>query len=454
MKFRILIIGFLLLSISACHKTQDTSVQYDLTQISQSDTLRVVVRHSPFSYFIYKGQELGYDYELCQDLAAYLNVNLKIIQASDETEVLEILESGQADLAACNCTMTKDINSQYYFLKTHDENGMVLVQRKGRNAIAKVTDLENRKVYIARNSVFHNRLQALNDEIGGGIRIVLAADSTSIDSLIEQVEDGTIDYTLAYQDIASVYYNYNKQLDVRLPVAFPQSKGWVMRRNTPDFNAAVTEWWQQTDAKSIAKLKSIYFNNNLYISSHRKVLLSKGSISPYDAYFKMYAPEIGWDWRLLTALVYHESRFDSTIVSYAGAMGLMQLMPVTALRYGLDSTNVFNPEKNIAAGVQYIKYLQRVYRHVEDKEEQQKFILASYNAGPAHILDAMALAKKYGKHPDIWYDNVEYYLMKKSEPEYYNDEVVKYGLFRGGQTRRYVQSVFETYQNYIRLSSK
>ena len=124
-------------------------------------------------------------------------------------------------------------------------------------------------------------------------------------------------------------------------------------------------------------------------------------------------------------------------------------MPTTAAAYGLDSVTIFEPEANIAAGVQYIKHLQNIYRKVDDEMEQQKFILASYNAGPAHILDAMALAEKYGKDPHVWYDNVEYYLMKKSDPVYYEDPVVKFGFYRGGQACKYVENVLNTYRKYL-----
>jgi membrane-bound lytic murein transglycosylase F len=133
-----------------------------------------------------------------------------------------------------------------------------------------------------------------------------------------------------------------------------------------------------------------------------------------------------------------------------GAAGLMQLMPRTAANFGLDKQTVFNPEMNIEAGVQYIKSLNLTFRKVENKDERVKFILAGYNSGPAHILDAMALAQKYGKNPQVWFGNVEFFLLKKSEPEFYNDKVVKYGYFRGKQTVSYVHNTLKTFEKYLR----
>ena len=152
---------------------------------------------------------------------------------------------------------------------------------------------------------------------------------------------------------------------------------------------------------------------------------------------------------MLASVAYHESHFDSQEVSWAGAAGLMQLMPRTAENFGLDKTTKFDAELNIEAGVQYIKSLTLAFRRVENSEERVKFVLAAYNSGPAHILDAMALAGKYGKNPQVWFNNVEYFLLKKSEPQFYNDPVVKYGYFRGRETVKYVQNTLDTYSKYL-----
>ena len=130
----------------------------------------------------------------------------------------------------------------------------------------------------------------------------------------------------------------------------------------------------------------------------------------------------------------------------------MQLMPSTAAIFGLDEDNIFNPEKNIEAGVQYIKSLNRMFGKIENQEERKKFILASYNSGPAHILDAMALAEKYGKNPHIWFEHVEYYLSKSNDPDYYNDEVMRYGKFGPSETIRYVRNTLDTYKKYKQRS--
>lgn len=211
----------------------------------------------------------------------------------------------------------------------------------------------------------------------------------------------------------------------------------------------MNKWLNDATTKQLEKrLNPLYWEKNLYFAI-KKVHIPKGAISPFDDLFKEAARRIDWDWKLLAAVAYAESGFDSTVVSWAGARGVMQLMPGTALSFGVDAFDIVNPEKSIFAGAEYIKSLNMIYRKIEDTEERTKFILASYNSGPAHIIDAMALAEKYGKDKYIWFDNVEFYLEKLDEPEFYNDSVVKYGSFRGTETLRYVPFVLETYSRYL-----
>ena len=149
-------------------------------------------------------------------------------------------------------------------------------------------------------------------------------------------------------------------------------------------------------------------------------------------------------------MVYQESRFNADAVSHAGAFGLMQLMPQTARRFGV--TEYSSPAEHIRAGVKYIEWLdKRFSSRIKDAGERKKFILASYNAGYGHVYDAIRLAEKYGKNPELWEDNVEFFLMKKSDPEYYKDEVVRNGYLRGTETYAFVRSIMYRYNHYLNI---
>ncbi|HOK35952.1 MAG TPA: transglycosylase SLT domain-containing protein [Paludibacteraceae bacterium] len=445
---------FLILTFVSCKKNEiDKRAQIsnrDLEQIILSDTLKVTTMYGSTSYFLFRDEDMGFDYEMAENLADFLKVKLKVELANSEPQMIQLLKDGKVDIVAYNIPETKELKKDFQYVFQQPRNSMVIVQRMGRNALSSVVELKDKKVYVKNNSVFHQRLKDLNNEIGGGIQIITVPDSITNDELIEMVANSKIDFTVAYRDKALLHQSYFRRLDCRLTIGFEQNNGWLIRKTSKNLLTAIKEWesLQKTQDKK-NRLLTKYWNKSPYFVIH-KIKIPKGAISPYDDLFKKYAPTIGWDWRLLAALAFHESRFDSAAISRVGALGLMQLMPQTAAQFGLDKSDIFNPEKNIEASIQYIKSLNMAFSQVVDKNERIKFIIASYNSGPSHILDAMALAQKYGKNPHIWFDNVEVYLLEKRNPEYYNDPVVKKGYYRGTETVRYVENVLDTYEKYLK----
>ena len=174
--------------------------------------------------------------------------------------------------------------------------------------------------------------------------------------------------------------------------------------------------------------------------------LQHGFISPYDDIFRRHAATIGWDWRILAAQAWVESKFRNDVVSWAGARGLMQLMPRTARAYGITLEETTDPDKNVGAAVRSIRDLERsLAKRVTDPQERLNFIIAAYNSGIGHIYDAMALAEKYDKNPAVRYGNVEEAVLWKANPEFYNDPACRFGYFRGPQTVNYVSHVTRSY---------
>jgi len=170
---------------------------------------------------------------------------------------------------------------------------------------------------------------------------------------------------------------------------------------------------------------------------------------PYEEYFKQYAAEIDWDWRMLAAMCYQESKFRPNAVSHKGAKGLMQLMPSTAESLGLSEENIFDPEQNIRASAMYIGHLKEVFGFIGNREENTKFVLASYNAGAAHVMDARRLAKRYGRSPYVWEENTAYWMEQLSNPTYANDSVVLYGSFDATEPIKYVKRVLKIYHKMM-----
>ncbi len=173
----------------------------------------------------------------------------------------------------------------------------------------------------------------------------------------------------------------------------------------------------------------------------------KGMISRYDHLFQRYASTVGVDWRLLAALSYQESRFDPMAQSWAGAKGLMQLMPATARKLGISDYEIFDPATNISGGARTLRSLLTLFMDIPPGDERLRFALAAYNGGSGHIRDAMKLAHKHGDNHRRW-DVVAQYVLKLSLPEYFNDPVVSYGYMRGNETYDYVNLVMQRYNIY------
>lgn len=237
-----------------------------------------------------------------------------------------------------------------------------------------------------------------------------------------------------------------------IPCGYSTDQGklsWAVRDGNTELADSIKNWYKPEIAANVKREERELFSTQ---SIHRHVYApmlntQAGIISNYDHLFKRYAPIARWDWRLLAAQCYQESCFDPKAYSWAGAKGLMQIMPETARHLGLTDSEVYEPEQNIYAAVRYINELNSHFTDIRNPEERKFFVLASYNGGFFHIRDAMALTKKNGKNPHKWIHVAEY-ILKLSTPEYYNDPVVKYGYMRGSETANYVSAIYSRWQKY------
>ena len=277
-------------------------------------------------------------------------------------------------------------------------------------------------------------------KIGVSLRVEVCK---SIDEMIKKFNAGDADI---------IVYQIPTSTKGTIPCGYSTNNGklaWAVRTDNTELADSLRSWYKPEIAESVKREEKALFSTQ---SIHRRVYApmlntQAGIISNYDHLFKRYAPIARWDWRLLAAQCYQESCFDPKAYSWAGAKGLMQIMPETAKHLGLAESDVYEPELNIYAAARYINELNTRFTDIRNSEERKFFILASYNGGFFHIRDAMALAKKNGKNPHKWIHVAEY-VLKLSTPEYYNDPVVKYGYMRGSETANYVSAIYSRWQKY------
>ena len=228
-----------------------------------------------------------------------------------------------------------------------------------------------------------------------------------------------------------------------------KATSWAVLPEQPNLKTALDEWYGDgVELAAERKDKTWRSERTVVRRKVRAPYISreKGIISTYDALFKQAAHYTGWDWRLVAAQCYQESGFDPNAVSWAGAKGLMQIMPATATHLGLSADRVFSPTDNVTAAARYVRQLQGRFHDIP-AAERYKFVLASYNGGQGHVQDARALARKYGRNPNKW-EEVGFYIRHLSQPRFYRDPVVRYGYMIGEETYNYVESIVSRWRLY------
>lgn len=464
----VFILLLLIVAVAGCkqyypNRETDTKELPDLAEIRERGSLIALTNYNSTDYFIYRGEPMGYQYELLKALATYLQINLELKVENDLNRSFEMLSDGQCDLLALNLTITKERKRFLRFTHPIGQTRQVLVQRKPKDWLSRTADeldrilirnqldLAGKTIYVQKDATFVERLHNLSEEIGDSIHIVEVDED--MEKLIRMVAEGEIDYTVADENVARVNSTYYPILDVKTAVSFPQSLAWALRKEHSDELALAINNWIDSYRKSLdyALLYNKYFKNpksKVRVKSDYFVV-GNGKISPYDDLIRQYSDSLHWDWRLLASMIYQESHFDPRANSWAGAMGLMQIMPSTQKRYGIN--NPYAPKENIRAGVEYLIWLNDYFSDsIPDEQMRLKFVLAAYNAGLGHVLDARKLARKYGKDPNVWED-VSYYLELKSNPKYYLDPVVDYGYCRGAEPVQYVAQILDRYEHYVNI---
>ena len=443
----------LALCLVSCRSKEEPFIIPDtctLESIEQRGVLNVCTYYNTTDYYVYKGVPKGFHYELVKSLADYLGVKLNIEVSSNMEESIQKLNEGKYDLLAMSLSITDARKNKVTFADPLFNTKRVLVQNnQGDSLIRNVQDLQGKEIFIQQGTSTKGFLQQLNDSLQLNLKITELEDMTYEDILLE-IEKGKLPNTVIDQNVAQIAAQYMTHIDYSLQLSEDGPITWAVASNAKLLAQEINNWLEpikKSDKFNV--LYNRYFKSSFITSLHNSKYykLKNGTISSFDAIIKKEAAIIGWDWRLLAAVIYQESGFDPEATSHQGAIGLMQLMPETSIQLGFE--DFVTPKDNIRVGAYYLKYLENMFsKDSIDLLEREKFTLAAYNAGPGHVFDAIKLAKAHGKNPNVWDNNVDYYLLHKSQPEYYRDSVVQHGYCDGRQTFRFVNEIMENYTHY------
>lgn len=391
---------------------------------------------------------MGYEFELLRDLGKRLEVQIEFVVVSDIDQAFEFLAEGKVDLIAMNLEQNEERNEWAHFTQSLGSMSTVLVGMSAKSS--SWSEIGSDTILVRKGTVYESQLEKVRDSLD--LDFVIMESPEHEETLIDLVSDGEIKWTVADKNIAQANKTYYESLDISNLVAQEGAVSWAVRQNSPLLLQEIDTWILDKKKRFIPDLYTKYFltpKNSFYRTNSPYSSLGGNRISVYDDIIKESAQDLGWDWRLLAALVYKESGFDTTALSYAGAEGLLQLMPVTLERFGVTNPN--DPVQSLKGGVKYLQYLDKFWiERVPETNERVKFVLASYNIGQGHVEDAWRLTLKYGKNTQTW-SEVAFYLSLKSDPEYYRDPVVKSGFAKGHIAVNYVRDVLGLFKSYKTL---
>lgn len=449
----------------------------DWNAIKASGRLRMLTLNNPASYFMWRGELMGFDYELVKAFAKEHKLHLAVVLKHSIPELFEALKQGEGDLIAASLTATEAREAQgVTFSRPYLYVSEQVVGRKEGPVLEALEQLTWHRVVANPDTVFFPQLETLfaartlpvsdvtdaPESLPAAVPKAPVADVDSVlpepegqllavrattENLVTQVLAGKYDFTVADSHLAAVEASYHRGLITPLALKEDSPIAWGLRPDQP----ALT---QQLNAFVKRQYRGLFYNVtfNKYFKDKRTIrryqagrLQEGGDLSPYDALVQAEAERYGMDWRMLVSQMYQESKFNPKAVSFAGAEGLMQVMPRTARELGFS--DLFKPENGIAAGAAYMHWLEDRFPGNLDVQERLYFTLAAYNAGTGHVRDARKLARQLGLDANRWFDHVEKAMLKLAQPRYYKH--ARFGYVRGSEPVTYVRQIRDRYLGYL-----
>jgi membrane-bound lytic murein transglycosylase MltF len=426
----------------------------DLDAMRKLGRVRVLVSFSRTNFFVSQGRPRGFDSDLMSEYQLELLKQLKVRRGDLNVvfvpvafdQLIPALLEGRGDIAAGGLTVTPARQERVAFSDPYRTNvDEIVVAAKGVRNLRTLDDLAGRDVRVVRGSSYVDHLRELNRELQRrgrtAINVVEADSSLEAEDLLEMVHAGVLDCTVVDRPIADAWAQVLRGLDPRpdLKINSGGELALAVRPNNPQLLASVNAFIRGHRYGTVAGnvLFKRYFGNARWLTNPMTDEQRRRRDELAEL-FQKHGKEHGFDWLLLAAAAYQGSAFDPNARSDAGAIGLMQVLPVTASEMGFDG-NLADPDDNIHAATKYLAKLRDTYFNDAALEPAARnhFTLAAYNAGPDNVKNWRTAAAARGVDPNRWRDNVERVSLEMA----------------GEETYRYVRNIDKYYLIYTETSS-
>lgn len=423
----------------------------DLAGIKKHGVLRVLTRNNPATYFLWRGELLGFEYELAKHFAKKHKLRVEMVVPPSRGDLIPWLLEGKGDVIAASMTISPEREGRGVgFSRLYFKASEIVVTRadEPEDQLKGPEDLAGRTIVVRRSSAYWHTLEALQRQ-GIALNLEAAPEDLETEEIIEKVAKSEYDLTVADSHLLDIELTWREDIRAAFPVSDPESQGWVVRASNPKLLETINQYLKKEYRGVFYNITlKKYFKNPRTIRTHVETRASRtGELSPYDALVQKYAGQFGFDWRLVVAQMYQESRFNPDARSWAGAIGLMQVLPRTAKSLGFH--DIRTPEHGIHAGVQYLDWVRDRFEPELPVEDRMWFTLAAYNAGHGHVRDARRLARKLGMNPNRWFGNVEKAILLLSKRKYARQ--ARHGYCRGAEPVEYVREIKQRYEAYLQV---
>jgi membrane-bound lytic murein transglycosylase F len=433
-------------------------VERDLADLRADGVLRVLFRYDSSNYFLHKGGQAGFEFELVERFARERGLTISAVVTEPGADIVSLLNDGTGDIA-CGSLIAEPGHERWVAL-TRPTNFVqkVLVLPADDERPDSTTALAGLTVTLPRHDPFRQELLELSEAGGWGLQLGASPVRLGAEDLIAEVARGRLDAAVVDDLVAQAALTYRDDVRVGMSLGERRPTVWFVRQNSPELRAALNAFLRgnlnidadgrERRSYAYAVIHERYFEDPRTIRSHREAHLRPdlgGAISDYDPLIRARAAEYGLDWRLVAALIYQESRFDPAAHSIAGALGLMQVLPSVA---GAQADSLFDPGANLTAGVRLLRTIADGYAYC-DSVDRWCFTLAEYHAGPNRVSDARRIAMEQRRDPNRWKGSVELTFPKLADA-YWTGRLAS-ASFPGRRTVRYVNQILNRTRLYAQL---
>ncbi|MCG8383381.1 MAG: membrane-bound lytic murein transglycosylase MltF [Gammaproteobacteria bacterium] len=414
-----------------------------LETVKSRGVIKVVTLNGPTTYYQGKNGPAGFEYDLAQAFADYLQVDLGITVASSHEEAMNMIVRQQSHFAATGLTATQAYANQFLFTTDYLNVKEQIIKRQGKPYVKTIEDLDGGRLGVLEGTSLAESLKV--QKLIYNDLTWQAFDNANPEELLEAVSNKLLDYALVYSNEILLTRHFYPELVVAFDLNNAQKLSWAFRMSDDHslYNEADRFLLHMKDNGQLAKLIERHYGHIETFNYSGTQLFNnriETRLPKFQALFEKAGHETGTDWRLLAAIAHQESHWDPKAISPTGVRGLMMLTLKTARQMGIKSR--LDPEDSVMGGARYFKNIRdRIHKKVEDPDRTW-FALAAYNLGLGHIRDARKLAIKLNKNPNLWID-IKDILPLLTKRKWYKQ--TKYGYARGYEALQYVQNIRRYY---------